>query len=186
MAQLFMSQTGRPQTGGSSTLSQPSETPSAPPWMSQSPHQAASHRPGLPHAKLSQQGSSPQLASSASARLESSAARTGAATYPAVYASSPSSGQPSAEAIAETGGAHTRRAARPGPSAGPHQPRQEVVGRSASDSLQAEAVQAETPRMGYAPAAVSFMMGRLQVRHLLSFRPCVIAARVIAQAGAWS
>ena len=119
-------------------------------------------------------------------RLDSSAAETSAVTYPAVYASPSSSDQPSAEAIAETGGVSTRRAARIDPSAASHQPQQEVVLRSGRDSLQAEAVQAEAPRMGYVPTAVSFMMGRLQVQCLLSCQLCVIAAHLIAAAGAWS
>ena len=166
LAQLLMSQTGRPQTARTPSLSQSSETPSAPPWTPQSPHEATLHRPTLPHARSSfQQGLSPHFASAASARPTSSAASTSPITYPAVYASSPSSQQPSAEAILETDGSPRRRPARPGPSAAPDQPQQGRL--SGSDSLQAEATQAEAPRMGYGPAAVSFMMARLQVRCLL-------------------
>lgn len=166
LAQLLLSQTSRPQTGRNLSHAQVLETPSAPPWTPQASHQATPHNPALPHARsLRQQGSSPQLVSSGSARLDSSATRTNAVTYPAVFASSASpSEQPSAEATVETGGATRSRAARPGPSAAQHQAPQEGVRRFGSDSLQAEAVQAEAPRMGFVPAAVSFMMGRLQVR----------------------
>lgn len=134
MADLLMSQTGRPHTGRHLSPSQPSETPSAPPWAPQPPH----HQPAPS-----------QLARSASARPSSTPARTGGVPYPAAYdMSSLFEQQPSAvaEAVGVLG-----PAAWPGHSGG-------------SDSLQAEAVQVEAPRMGYVPAAVSFMMGKLQVQ----------------------
>lgn len=75
--------------------------------------------------------------------------------------------------MAGTGGAPSSRGARPGPSVAPHQPQQEGDRRSGSDGLQAEAVQAESARMGYLPAAVSFVKGRLQVR-CLCHATCVL------------
>lgn len=160
MAELLMCQTGRPHTRTNTSASQPSETPSAPPWAPAQAtlHQPAPPQPTTPHAStLHHLGAPPQLARSASARPSSTAAGSGAAVaYPAVYPlSSLFSQQPSAEAIAETVGV-SRPAAQPGHSGGSH-------------GLQAQTVQVEAPRMGYVPAAVSFMMGKLQVHCLLSW-----------------
>ena len=167
MANLLMCQTGRPHTGRNPTPAQPLETPSAPPWTPQPPDQPALPQPTPPQARtLYHQGASPQLARSTSARPSSTAASTGeAVAYPAVYSSSSlPSQQPSAGAVAEALGV---LGARLGPFTVTHQPQQERDGHCHhSDSLQAEAVQVEAPRMGYVPAAVSFMMGKLQV-------PCV-------------
>lgn len=149
MADLLMSQTGRPHTGRHPSPPQPWETPSAPPW---APQQPAPPQPTLPHAStLYHQGAPPQLARAASAGPSSTEARAGGVPYPAVYSSSsPPSQQPSAGAVPETVGDW-------GPAARPGHP-------GGSDNLQAEVVQIEAPRVGYVPAAVSFMMGKLQVQ----------------------
>ena len=85
--------------------------------------------------------------------------------YRAVYTCS--SERPCAEATAETEGMPSR-------AFGPHpsttttqqagQPPQAGVRHFHSDDVRAEAVQAEAAETGYLPAAVAFVMGKLQVR----------------------
>ena len=170
VAQHLMNCTDRIQPHNSSNPSQGSAAPSAPPWWAPSPYQAALHQSTLPHTSSASptmsphHDSSPQAARSARASSSSSAATSGTVSYPAVYTSS-SMQNPSGLNNAP------RTASRPSPLPAQQatQPQQQEGGRLFSgNSLQAEAVQADTPKLGHIPAAVSFMLGKLQVRSLVA------------------
>lgn len=167
LAQLLRHQTDAPHTSSSPARSQASVTPSAPPWQPQSPPWGpALPQSNSPHLRLcatqvspAQQGSS--TARSASVSSRSAAAGTGAVAYPTVYTSS--SQQPRLEARAEREGTPGQPLRPVGP-AGTHQGGQ--LGQAEeqdSSSSGRHGTQAEGPQMGYVPAALSFMLGKLQV-----------------------
>ena len=157
LAELLSHQAGTHHTSSSP---QASVTPSAPPWQPQSPP----HHMGSCATSWSppQQGSS--HARSASVRSSSSSARAVAVAYPAIYTSA--SQRPCAEA---SSGREGTRGPPLGPagSAGAHQGVQLGQGGeqdSDSGSRQGDPGQAEgAPQIGYVPAALSFVLGKLQV-----------------------
>ena len=162
----LMSYTDRVQSHHSPNRPQGSAAPSAPPWQPPSPYQAALHQSALPQASSSastmvalQGDSSSQPARSALTRSNSYAATSGAVSYPAVYTS------PSMQSLAGLNaapGTASRSGSLPAHQASQSQQR---GGRSFSpDGLQAQAVQADTPKLGHIPAAVSFILGKVQVR----------------------
>lgn len=167
LAQLLRHQTDARHTSSSPACSQASVTPSAPPWQPQLPHQGpALPQSNPPHTSSCATAMSPPQQGSSSARSASVAARTGAVAYPAVYTSS--SQQPWAEASGRreaTSGLPLRSMG----SVGTHQGGQLGQGGEQdvdSGGRQGEAPQPEGPQMGYVPAALSFVLGKLQVRRL--------------------
>ncbi|KAL3140196.1 hypothetical protein ABBQ38_004472 [Trebouxia sp. C0009 RCD-2024] len=163
LAQLLRHQTDARHTSSSPACSQASVTPSAPPWQPQLPHQGpALPQSNPPHTSSCATAMSPPQQGSSSARSASVAARTGAVAYPAVYTSS--SQQPWAEASGRreaTSGLPLRSMG----SVGTHQGGQLGQGGEQdvdSGGRQGEAPQPEGPQMGYVPAALSFVLGKLQ------------------------
>ena len=143
--------------GSAAPPATPSASPSAPPWEGPAtPYQAAMSQSMHPQVSSSSGSYAPppQRSRSASSRASASDAGPEAISYPALYSAS---SQRSAGLIhTETeSGTSTPHAAQPQAT--------EDRRSGAADGLQAAAVQAEAAQLGYVPAALSFMLAKLQV-----------------------